>query len=49
MSIETRTFGKTGLETTLLGFGAMALGKPHVDDALAGQLLNRVLDAGINN
>lgn len=48
MSIETRAFGRTGLQTTILGYGAMALNKKHVDDALASRLLNRLLDGGVN-
>lgn len=50
--IPTRTLGRTGLEVTVLGFGAMELrdtpkGRP-VDEEQAGRLLNAVLDAGIN-
>ena len=44
--METRTFGKTGLNVTTLGYGAMEL--RHVDEAQADRLLNGVLDAGIN-
>ena len=44
--METRTFGKTGLSVTTLGYGAMEL--RHVNAAQANRLLNGVLDAGIN-
>lgn len=47
-----RTLGRTGLEVTTLGFGAMELrGKPtgpEISDEVAGKLLNTVLDEGIN-
>ena len=52
MSIPTRSFGKTGIPVTVLGFGAMELrGRPRgpeIADEDAGKLLNSVLDAGIN-
>ncbi len=43
--METRTFGKTGLDVTILGYGAMELRR--VDEAQAEKLLNATLDAGI--
>jgi aryl-alcohol dehydrogenase-like predicted oxidoreductase len=46
--METRTFGSTGLEVTLLGFGAMHIGSAGIDDETAGKMLNEVLDLGIN-
>lgn len=52
VDIPRRTLGRTGLEVTTLGFGAMELrgdqGGPVIDDAAAGELLNTVLDEGIN-
>ena len=52
MTIETRPLGRTGTGVTILGYGAMELrGEPHgpaTADEDAGQLLNEVLDAGIN-
>ena len=45
--MEQRQFGKTGLNVTVLGYGAMELRHPLVDDAQAERLLNAVLDAGI--
>lgn len=52
MAISTRTLGRTGYDTTILGYGAMELrGAPRgpaIDDEQAGRLLNVVLDSGIN-
>ncbi|MEX1007175.1 MAG: aldo/keto reductase [Acidimicrobiia bacterium] len=45
--LPTATLGRTGLEVTKLGYGAMELrGGDRADSA--GQILNAVLDAGIN-
>jgi aryl-alcohol dehydrogenase-like predicted oxidoreductase len=50
--IPRRALGRTGLEVTTLGFGAMELrgsrGAPEMSDEEAGRLLNTVLDEGIN-
>lgn len=50
--IPRRTLGRTGLEVTTLGFGAMELrgapGGPEISEDDAGRLLNAVLDEGIN-
>jgi aryl-alcohol dehydrogenase-like predicted oxidoreductase len=50
--LPTRTLGRTGLQVTQLGYGAMELrGAPRgpvVDDAQAEQVLRAVLDGGIN-
>ena len=50
--LPTRTLGRTGLQVTQLGYGAMELrGAPRgpvVDDAQAERVLRAVLDAGIN-
>jgi aryl-alcohol dehydrogenase-like predicted oxidoreductase len=47
-----RTLGRTGLEVTTLGFGAMELrgapGGPEIGDEDAGRVLNAVLDEGVN-
>jgi aryl-alcohol dehydrogenase-like predicted oxidoreductase len=52
VEIERRTLGRTGLEVTTLGFGAMELRGgptgPKITDEDAGTLLNTVLDGGIN-
>jgi aryl-alcohol dehydrogenase-like predicted oxidoreductase len=52
MTIQTRPLGRTGVDVTILGYGAMELrGAPRgpvIDDEDAGRLLNAVLDAGIN-
>src|ERR1700722_15862256 len=50
--LPRRALGNTGLEVTTLGFGAMELrgGErcPVITDEAAGELLNTVLDEGIN-
>src|SRR5207248_2563651 len=50
--LEMRTLGRTGLQVTALGFGAMELrGEPrgrHVEAEQAEAVLNAVLDGGIN-
>ena len=50
--LAKRALGRTGLEVTILGFGAMELrGEPvgpAITDQQAEQVLNAVLDAGIN-
>src|SRR5579864_4453047 len=52
VNLERRTLGRTGLEVTTLGFGAMELRGgpmgPEISDEDAGTLLNTVLDEGIN-
>jgi len=52
LTIERRTLGRTGVDVTTLGYGAMELrGQPRgpeIDDATAGRLLHAVLDEGIN-
>jgi aryl-alcohol dehydrogenase-like predicted oxidoreductase len=54
MALEKRTLGRTGLEVTQLGYGAMEVrgnriwgGRPCTDEQ-AETILNAVLDAGIN-
>jgi aryl-alcohol dehydrogenase-like predicted oxidoreductase len=50
--IPTRELGRTGMQVTQLGFGAMELrGAPRgraIEPADAGRVLNAVLDSGIN-
>jgi aryl-alcohol dehydrogenase-like predicted oxidoreductase len=46
--MEKRKFGNTGLEVSILGFGAMHIGSAMVEDAVADKMLNEVLDLGIN-
>jgi aryl-alcohol dehydrogenase-like predicted oxidoreductase len=52
MAIKTRALGRTGADVTVLSYGAMELrGQPRgpeVADEVADQLLNAVLDSGIN-
>ncbi|MEO9256550.1 MAG: aldo/keto reductase, partial [Tepidiformaceae bacterium] len=51
-NLPTRTLGRTGLDVTILGFGAMELRGaprgPEVSDEVAAEVLNAVLDSGIN-
>jgi aryl-alcohol dehydrogenase-like predicted oxidoreductase len=51
--LPTAVLGRTGLEVTKLGYGAMELrggkrARRDVDAGAAGEILNAVLDAGIN-
>ena len=50
--LSKKTLGRTGVEVTTLGFGAMELRGgnrgPALSDEDAGKLLNLVLDSGIN-
>jgi aryl-alcohol dehydrogenase-like predicted oxidoreductase len=52
MTIETRPLGRTGVDVTILGYGAMELrGRPWgpaIEDEAAGLLLHAVLDGGIS-
>src|SRR5579862_7720763 len=52
MAIPTRVLGRTGVEVTVLGYGAMELRGlprgPALSDHDAERVLNAVLDAGIN-
>ncbi len=49
MALAKRTLGRTGIEVTRLGYGAMELAgiKGPIEPADAHELLNRVLDEGI--
>lgn len=46
--MKRHALGRTGLEVTPLGFGAMHLNDGRVSEDEAGHLLNAVLDAGVN-
>src|SRR3954468_18837811 len=50
--LPKRTLGRTGMDVTVLGYGAMELrGAPRgrdVSDEQASRILNAVLDSGIN-
>src|SRR6201982_1140880 len=52
MAVAKRELGRTGLQVTTLGYGAMELrGAPlarDITEAQAETILNKVLDAGIN-
>jgi aryl-alcohol dehydrogenase-like predicted oxidoreductase len=43
----TRSFGKTGLVVSALGFGAGHIGDPNLREDTVGELLNSALDQGI--
>lgn len=43
-----RPLGNTGLQVSVLGFGAGPVGSPELSEASAEALLHGVLDAGIN-
>ena len=46
--MEKRTLGKTGIEVTRLGFGGARIGLDHATQEQANDLLNGLLDSGIN-
>jgi aryl-alcohol dehydrogenase-like predicted oxidoreductase len=48
--MEKRTLGRTGLEVTVVGFGAMTIGGVYgsIDDAVSRQALHAAVDAGMN-
>ncbi len=46
--MQKRPFGSTGFSVTLLGFGAAPIGILRTDRAVAGKLLNVLLDEGVN-
>ena len=50
MTLSTRRFGKTGFQTTAIGFGAWAIGGTwgEVSEADAKATLHATLDAGVN-
>jgi aryl-alcohol dehydrogenase-like predicted oxidoreductase len=52
MALPKRELGRTGLQVTTLGYGAMELrGAPRARDIIEEQaetILNKVLDSGIN-
>lgn len=45
--MEMRPYGESGLHVPVLGFGAMQVGDPSLDEAPAERLLHHVLDAGL--
>jgi aryl-alcohol dehydrogenase-like predicted oxidoreductase len=48
--MEKRTLGRTGLQVSVVGFGAMPIGGIYgpVDDAVSTKALHAAIDAGIN-
>jgi len=45
--MQMRAFGSSGLRVPVLGFGAMQIGDPTLDEAHAERLLHHVLDVGL--
>lgn len=45
--MRRRPFGQSGLEVSVLGFGAMQAGDPRLPEAHVARLLNHALDLGI--
>ncbi|HEY7088863.1 MAG TPA: aldo/keto reductase [Tepidisphaeraceae bacterium] len=46
--MERRPFGQTGLQTSILGFGSSPAAHLNTDATTVTQMLNRLLDAGMN-
>lgn len=45
--MQTRPFGRTGIEVPVLGFGAMQVGDPALAEPVAARVLNAALDLGL--
>ncbi len=48
MVSKKRPFGKTGFEVSSLGFGGAPIGYLETDQGRVGQILNLMLDSGMN-
>ena len=48
MKLETMQFGKTNIQVTRLGYGALEIRLRHISENEVNNLLNLVLDSGIN-
>ena len=46
--MEKRSFGKTGMQVSILGFGGTEIGQEGVEEATVARLLGAALDAGLN-
>jgi aryl-alcohol dehydrogenase-like predicted oxidoreductase len=46
--MQRRSFGKTGLEVSILGFGGAPVGFLETEQAEVAELLNKLLDQGVN-
>ena len=46
--METRTLGKTGLDVSVLGFGAAPVGHLDIEKRAVVKILNTLLDRGVN-
>jgi aryl-alcohol dehydrogenase-like predicted oxidoreductase len=47
-SMERPSFGKTGMQVGMLGFGGAEIGYDHTPADTVDSLLNTALDAGLN-
>ncbi|HMP89718.1 MAG TPA: aldo/keto reductase [Kiritimatiellia bacterium] len=45
--MESRAYGKSGFQVSVVGLGAGHIGSEHADDKAVDQLLNGALDAGV--
>src|SRR5438552_545201 len=48
LPMERRTFGRTGLQVSAIGFGGGPIGFVEADRTRVVRMLNLVLDAGVN-
>ncbi|MCO6512808.1 MAG: aldo/keto reductase, partial [Aridibacter famidurans] len=46
--MQYRRLGKTGLEVSALGYGAVEIGRSAVEQDVVDRLLNSAIDAGLN-
>src|SRR4051812_43379373 len=46
--MKTHPFGRTGFNVSVLGFGSAPVGYLKTDQDRAGQVMNQLLDAGVN-
>lgn len=46
--MERRKFGRTGMETSVLGFGSSEIGYSATEQATVDRMLNAALDSGLN-
>src|SRR3954454_3606115 len=48
VTVERRTLGKTGLDVSVLAFGAAEIGYENADQCVVDRLLGSAIDAGLN-